>query len=87
MYIKMMKKAKFYGYISLVMSQKLYHIKYRCLKYIVRPKLWYYDKVVSHSSTFMLWISFLALLLYLVLANLITSVLFCFTEWLAIQHF
>ena len=40
---KMMKKVKFYWYISLVMSYKPYHVKYQYLQYIVIPKLWYRD--------------------------------------------
>ena len=43
-----MKMAKFYRYISLVMSLTPYYVRYQYLKYIVICKL----KVVSHSSTF-----------------------------------
>ena len=42
----MIKKVKFYRYISLVMSFKPYHVKYRFLKYIVICTL----EVVSYSS-------------------------------------
>ena len=39
----MIKKAKFYRYICLVMPYKPYHVKYHYLKYIVIPKHWYCD--------------------------------------------